>query len=115
MQSGWIVKNFKQLFHRTLGDAYGCFGVSPKPFSFILKIPMNLLSFRHTGAQGSSVVKALLESGKYRVRGVTRNPESDRAQTLKDAGVELVKAEQHHCEEMRAALDGAYAAYVVRC
>ena len=68
-----------------------------------------------TGAQGSSVVKALLESGKYRVRGVTRNPDSDRAQTLKDAGVELVKAEQHHCEEMKSAMEGAYAVYVVRC
>ena len=60
------------------------------------------------------MVKALLESGKYRVRGVTRNPDSDRAQTLKDAGVELVKAEQHNCEEMKSALEGAYAAYVVR-
>lgn len=33
-----------------------------------------------TGAQGGSVVKFLLEDGGFRIRGVTRNTQSEKAQ-----------------------------------
>ena len=39
------------------------------------------------------MVEALLKSKKFQVRGVTRNPESEKAQALKAKGVEIVKAD----------------------
>lgn len=65
------------------------------------------------GAQGGSVALELMESGKYRVRGVTRSPDSERAKKLKAGGVEVVLADMGNRDEVMEALQGAYAAYVV--
>jgi uncharacterized protein YbjT (DUF2867 family) len=46
-----------------------------------------------TGTQGQSVIDAVLQDGKYRVRALTRNPSSEKAQTLSARGVEVVKAD----------------------
>lgn len=44
-----------------------------------------------TGAQGSSVIKALVESDKlYRIRGFTRNPGKPAGQSLTKEGVEVI-------------------------
>lgn len=45
-----------------------------------------------TGNQGSSVAKNLLQEG-YQVIGLTRDPDSEKAQALKKAGAELIKAD----------------------
>ena len=45
-----------------------------------------------TGKQGGSVAQALLRHG-HRVRGLTRNPGSDRARELTDQGIEMVKGD----------------------
>ena len=37
-----------------------------------------------TGAQGGSVVDALLADGKYKVRGATRDPESEKGKVRQD-------------------------------
>lgn len=42
------------------------------------------------GKQGSSVVRTLLDSGRYRVRGITRRIDSSEAISLAEQGVELV-------------------------
>lgn len=50
-----------------------------------------------TGAQGLAVIDALLAPGSdgspspYSVRAFTRNPQNERAQSLKARGVELVQ------------------------
>lgn len=46
-----------------------------------------------TGSQGGSVARALLQSGKWRVRGITRNTASKSAQALAAAGAEMVQAD----------------------
>jgi uncharacterized protein YbjT (DUF2867 family) len=48
--------------------------------------------FGSTGVQGGGVVQALLKDGVYKVRGVTRNPESSNAKALSSQGVEMVGA-----------------------
>ena len=67
-----------------------------------------------TGAQGGSVVQSLLrdKSGDFKVRGLTRNPQSDSALRLKDAGVEVVKADGFKADELANAFAGAWAVFV---
>lgn len=42
------------------------------------------------GKQGGSAARTLLQSGRYRVRGITRRVDSPQAQSLVEQGVELV-------------------------
>ncbi|CAI5990416.1 unnamed protein product [Closterium sp. NIES-65] len=72
-----------------------------------------IVVFGATGAQGSSVVAALLASGRYRIRAVTRHADSPRAAHLRDAKVEVAQADQADRQTVRAALEGAYGAFVV--
>jgi uncharacterized protein YbjT (DUF2867 family) len=84
--------------------------------------------FLVTGDQGLSVAKYLVKDD-YKVVGLTRNPESDKAQgtfaatdtarpytnsllAVAALGVELVKADLDHPSSYASALDGAYGAYV---
>jgi len=45
-----------------------------------------------TGAQGGSVVEVLLKSGKWKIRGITRDVNSQKSQNLINKGVEMVKS-----------------------
>jgi len=64
-----------------------------------------------TGAQGSSVAKALLRDGSFAVRAITRNPNSPPAQQLKAAGVEVVKADADDIESLKKAFRGVYGVF----
>lgn len=66
-----------------------------------------------TGQQGGGVVNHLLASGKYRIRGLTRNPESAAAVALSKRGVQVVKAHADSVAELKAAFTGAWAVYAV--
>jgi uncharacterized protein YbjT (DUF2867 family) len=35
-----------------------------------------------TGAQGGAVARALIQNGKFAVRGMTRNPDTDKAKAV---------------------------------
>ena len=59
-----------------------------------------------TGSQGRSTARQLLKAG-WRVRGLTRNPESKRAQAMVTAGVELIKGNMGDRATVERALDGA--------
>ena len=61
--------------------------------------------------QGSK--EALLADGTFKVRGVTRNPDSEKAQALKNAGAEVVKADFNDAASVEAAVSGAYGVYLV--
>ena len=66
-----------------------------------------------TGAQGGSVVDALLASGQYAVRVVSRNPASTSAETLQKRGVRVVKGDLLEPSSLRAAFEGAHGVFLV--
>lgn len=66
-----------------------------------------------TGGQGGSVVKSFLSDSEYRVRGITRNPDSEKSQDLKRQGVEVVKADIGDKTSLDKAFEGAYAIFAV--
>jgi hypothetical protein len=49
------------------------------------------------------VVDALLRSGKWRVRGLSRNIESDQAKALASKGVEMVQCHVNNPEQLAGA------------
>lgn len=69
--------------------------------------------FGATGAQGGAVVRSLLRNGKYHIRGLTRNVESEAAKKLKAQGVELVKGDMHNREDLKQVFKGAEVAFVL--
>lgn len=56
-----------------------------------------------TGGQGGSVISRLLADGSYRLRGITRNPQSKSSQALTTKGVEMVTADLNDPESVIAA------------
>ncbi len=63
-----------------------------------------------TGRQGGAVARALLEKG-YRVRGMTRNPDSERAKKMAALGAEMVRADFDSIESLKEAMKGAYGVF----
>ncbi|KAL4947845.1 hypothetical protein BDW69DRAFT_105496 [Aspergillus filifer] len=62
-----------------------------------------------TGTQGTAITLSLLQSKqKFSVRALTRNPDSEKAQNLARLGAEVVRADGHNDDDMRAALEGAW-------
>ncbi|MFH1567212.1 MAG: NmrA/HSCARG family protein [Gemmatimonadota bacterium] len=68
-----------------------------------------------TGSQGGGLVRAIQADphGGFRARALTRNPSSDKARALADLGAEVVAADSDDPASIKAAFDGAYAAYCV--
>jgi uncharacterized protein YbjT (DUF2867 family) len=66
-----------------------------------------------TGAQGGGVVDALLASGQFAVRVVSRNPASKSAEALEKRGVRVVKGDLLEPSSLRAAFEGAHGAFLV--
>jgi uncharacterized protein YbjT (DUF2867 family) len=66
-----------------------------------------------TGQQGGSTAKALAGKG-FKIRAMTRNPESDASKALAAGGAELVKADLDDEASLRAALKGVWGAYAVQ-
>lgn len=66
--------------------------------------------FGATGSQGGSVTDALLAQGAN-VRALVRNPDSDRARSLANRGVELVRADVDDPQSLVDALTGVDAFY----
>ena len=65
-----------------------------------------------TGQQGGSVARRLLGGG-FRVRGITRNIESDSSKELTTMGAEMVRAEFTDAESLSAALKGVDAVFAM--
>ncbi|KAL7932963.1 hypothetical protein V8C35DRAFT_322783 [Trichoderma chlorosporum] len=60
-----------------------------------------------TGNQGAAVIDALRQHGGYRIRGLTRRPESDAAKALQKQGVEVVLADINDYTSLVTALAGS--------
>ena len=66
-----------------------------------------------TGAQGSGLVHAILAdpNGGFRVRAITRHPDSDKGKALAAAGAEVVAADLDDEKSLERAFAGAYGAF----
>lgn len=58
-----------------------------------------------TGGQGGSVVTTFLRDPSFKVRGVTRNVNSQEARVLTELGVEMVSADLNDYESVLRAFD----------
>ena len=66
-----------------------------------------------TGAQGGGVARHLLNSGRFTVRCLTRNPSSEKAIALQEAGAEVVKGDFGEPESLKTAMKGCYGVFGV--
>lgn len=68
-----------------------------------------------TGAQGGGLVRAILEDkfGGFTARAITRDPNSDKAKALADAGAEVVQADVDNAKSLTKAFEGAHGAFCV--
>ena len=68
-----------------------------------------------TGAQGGGLVRAILShrDAGFTARALTRDPSSDTARALADAGADVVSADVNDEASLARAFDGAYGAFCV--
>lgn len=66
-----------------------------------------------TGAQGRSICRAFNNSGKWRVRVLTRDPAGPVATVFRREGMEIVKANFEDKDSLLKAFKGAYAVFSV--
>jgi len=66
-----------------------------------------------TGKQGGSIARELLEAG-WRVRAMTRKPDSDAARALKAMGAEVVRGDLDDPASLRHAMQRAWGAVAVQ-
>ena len=72
---------------------------------------MRILVVGATGAQGGSVARHLLRTGRYQVRALTRHPGSNTAMALQRQGAELMTGDLGDPAALRSALrncDGVF-------
>jgi uncharacterized protein YbjT (DUF2867 family) len=72
-----------------------------------------IVVFSGTGAQGFSVVNALLEHGKYRIRAVAKSTDNRKALLLRGKGAELVRANLDSPDACKAAVKEAHGVFLV--
>jgi uncharacterized protein YbjT (DUF2867 family) len=68
-----------------------------------------------TGAQGGGLVRAILSDkrGPFAVRAITRDPSSDKAKELAEAGAEVVAGDVDDVKSLKKAFSGAHGAFCV--
>jgi uncharacterized protein YbjT (DUF2867 family) len=66
-----------------------------------------------TGRQGGAVTRALLATG-WGVRALTRNPGSQKAQTLSMLGAKVIQGDMNDRGSLQSAFQGAYGVYSVQ-
>ncbi|KAF2652990.1 NAD(P)-binding protein [Lophiostoma macrostomum CBS 122681] len=74
-----------------------------------------LVVFGGTGLQGGSVARYFLQlpNSPYRVRVVTRDPSSEKAQAIASQGAELVRGHLDDADSLASAVKGAHAVFLV--
>lgn len=84
------------------------------PFIIIMTSSKLITVFGATGSQGGSVVQSLLQnkSQSFKIRGITRNTDSEKARALASQGVEVVKADGLLKQEVLEAFKGSWGVFV---
>lgn len=67
-----------------------------------------------TGKQGGATLRELARNGGFRLRALTRKPEGNAANALKDLGVEVVKADLDDRGSIVSALHGVWGVYALQ-
>jgi uncharacterized protein YbjT (DUF2867 family) len=67
-----------------------------------------------TGNQGGAVARHLLQAGQFKVRAMVRDQNKPAAQTLKQAGAELIKGDFADRASLDRALQGAYGVFSIQ-
>lgn len=67
-----------------------------------------------TGQQGGAVARSLVADGRWRVRALSRSPDSRAARRLAAAGLDVVEADMDDPASLRSAFGGAYGVYSVQ-
>src|SRR5688500_2446206 len=67
-----------------------------------------------TGHQGGAVVDALLRTGAWTVRALTRDPAGRAAQALAERGVLIAAGDMNDANSLKKALSGAYGMFSVQ-
>lgn len=77
--------------------------------------PKRIAVLGATGAQGGGLVRAILDDPdrQFAVRAITRDPNSDNARALAQAGAEVVTADIDDVESLKGAFSNAYGAFCV--
>jgi uncharacterized protein YbjT (DUF2867 family) len=76
--------------------------------------PRTIVVLGATGQQGGSVARALVADGRWRVRTLSRNPNSDAARRLVNRGIDVVAGNMDDPGSLRSAFTGAYGVYSVQ-
>jgi uncharacterized protein YbjT (DUF2867 family) len=68
-----------------------------------------------TGAQGGGLVRAILadRNGQFAVRAITRNPNSEKGESLRAAGAEVVAGDADNPSTLGRAFAGAHGAFLL--
>ncbi|AEE51534.1 NmrA/HSCARG family protein [Haliscomenobacter hydrossis] len=66
-----------------------------------------------TGAQGGSIAYALLKEGKFAVRALSRNAQSEKALALQEAGATVVEGDLNDVQALKKAMQGCYGVFGV--
>lgn len=67
------------------------------------------------GRQGTSVAKAFLENGSYRIRGLTSSPECSSSENWKRLGVEMREETYMEFQHVHASFEGANIIFASTC
>jgi uncharacterized protein YbjT (DUF2867 family) len=67
-----------------------------------------------TGQQGGGVVRALAADGRWRIRTISRNPDSDAARSLADRGIEVVAGDMDDAPSLRRVFENAHGVFSVQ-
>lgn len=77
-----------------------------------LDVPKTVTVYGATGYQGGPVVRSLLKNRAFKVRAITRKPDSKAAQSLRALGAEIVQGNGWNKEDMVSAFSGSWGAFV---
>ncbi|CAF2906255.1 unnamed protein product [Rotaria sp. Silwood2] len=68
-----------------------------------------------TGAQGGAVVRSLIETGKYKIRALTRDPSSEKSQAVKRLSddIDMVMYDINRSDDVQRAFKDSWAIYAV--
>ena len=68
-----------------------------------------------TGAQGGAVLRALLGNNEYRIRGLTRDVNSDKAKAVQQLSdeIEMVQCDLNSTDDVQRAFEGSWAIYAL--